>query len=84
MSEKIVQLNEEVIKGQLIPAVYRPLLPQCVFSHATLQGKDCGQDAQGDPRPGEQESSPAEDQSCGGGTALHETERGRQEGRRWH
>ncbi len=67
-----------------IPAVYRPLLPHCFLGNAPLQGKDCGQDAQSDPRPREQESSPAEGQSCGGGTACYEAERGRKEGRRWH
>ena len=67
-----------------IPAVYRPLLPQCFLGNAPLQGKDCGQDAQSDPRSREQESSPAEGQSCGGGTARYEAERGRKEGRRWH
>ena len=67
-----------------ISAVYRPLLPQCFLGNTSLQGKDCGQDAQSDPRPREQESSPAEGQSCGGGTARYEAERGRKEGRRWH
>ena len=42
------------------------------------------QDTQNNPRPGEQESYSQTVQSCGGGTALHEAERGRQEGGRWH
>ena len=40
------------------------------------------QDAQGDPRSREQEDCPRKSQGCGGGAALHEAERGRQEGRR--
>ena len=51
-------------------------------TYSTLS--DCGQDAQSDQRPREQESSPAEGQSCGGGTTRYEAERGRKEGRRWH
>ena len=41
-----------------IPALHRPLLPKCVFRRSSLQGKAGGQDAQGDPRAGEQESLP--------------------------
>ena len=67
-----------------VPALYRPLLPQCILGHASLQGEAGGKDAQGCPRPGKQESSPGKGQSCGGRTALHETERGGQEGRGWH
>ena len=67
-----------------VPALYRPLLPQCILGHASLQGEAGGKDAQGGPRPGKQESSPGKGQSCGGRTALHETERGGQEGRGWH
>ena len=72
------------LRRNWIPAVYRPLLPQYFLSHATLQSEAGGQDAQGNPRPGEQESRPREGQSRSGATALHEAERGRQEGGRWH
>ena len=63
-----------------VPALYRPLLPQCVLGHASLQGEAGGKDAQGDPSPGKQESCPGESQSRGGATALYEAERGCQEG----
>ena len=67
-----------------VPAVYCPLLPQCVLSHSSLQGETGGKNAQGDPRPGKQKSGPGESQSRGGATALHEAERGGQEGGGWH
>jgi putative transposase len=41
-----------------VPALHRPLLPQCVLCHASLQGEAGGKDAQGDPRPGKQEGCP--------------------------
>ena len=37
--------------------MYRPLLPQCVLSHASLQGEAGSQNAQGNPRPGEQKAA---------------------------
>ena len=83
MSKRIVQLNEEVIKGYLKELV-RGSVPQCVLCNTSLQGKAGGKDAQGDPRPGKQKSGPGESQSCGGATALYEAERGRQEGGGWH
>ena len=67
-----------------VPAVYGPLLPQRILGHASFQGKAGGKDAQSDPRPGKQEICPGESQSRGGGTALYEAERGRQEGGGWH
>ena len=57
MSKRIVQLNEEVIKGYLKELV-RGSVPQCVLCNTSLQGKAGGKDAQGDPRPGKQESRP--------------------------
>ena len=67
-----------------VPALYRSLLPQCVFCNASLQGKAGGKDAQGEPCPGKQESRPGECQSLGGATALYEAEKDRQEGGGWH
>lgn len=55
------------------------LLPQCVLSHTSLLGEAGGQDAQGDPRPGVQES-----QNCGRETALYKAERCSQESREWY
>ena len=52
-----------------------------IYPHYTKAG---GKDAQSDPRPGKQEIRPGESQSRGGGTALYEAERGRQEGGGWH
>ena len=46
------------IPGRQVPALYRPFLPQCLFRDAALQGEAGGQDAQGDPCSGEQESCP--------------------------
>ena len=37
-----------------------PLLPQCILSHASLQGKAGGKDAQGDPCPGESKKAARE------------------------
>ncbi len=51
---------------------------------SSLQGEAGGQDAQGDSCTGEQKGCTGEGKSGCGGTAFHETERGRQEGRRWH
>ena len=67
-----------------IPAVYCPLLPQCVLCDTSLQGEAGGQNAQGDPCPGEQESCQGESPSRGGATALYEAERGCQEDRGWY
>ena len=102
MSEKIVQLNEDVIKGQLKELVRgsveetlnepleavgevfpeakyqrcRPLLPQYLLCSASFQGEAGSEDAQGDPRPREQESCPGEGKGCGEGTAFHEAKGG--------
>ena len=59
-------------------------LSQCILCHTSLQGEAGSRDAQGDSRPGEQESCPRKGQSRGGKTALYEAERSCQEGRRWH
>ena len=72
------------VPGSQIPALHCPLLPQRVLCNASFQGKAGGQDAQGDPCSGEQKGCTGEGKSGCGGTAFHETERGRQEGRRWH
>ena len=108
MSEKIVQLNEEIIKGQIkelvrgsveetliemylagipgrqIPALHGAFLPQCFLCCGQIQGQNCGKNAQGDPRPGEQESVPREGEGRGRRVARHEAEGGRQEGRGRH
>ena len=57
--------------------MYRPLLLQCILSYASLQDEVGSQDAQGDLRPKEQESSLGEDQNGSGGIALYEAEGGR-------
>ena len=64
------------VPGGQIPAVYRSLLPQRVLGNAALQGEAGIQDAQGDPRPGEQESRSGEGHSRDGGTAGNEAEGG--------
>ena len=51
---------------------------------AKIQGQNCGKNAQGDPRAGEQKGVPREGESCGRRAARHETEGGRQEGRGRH
>ena len=64
----------EVFPEAKVPALYRSLLPQCVLSYASFQSEAGGQDAQGNPRSGEQESSPRKGQGGGGATAFHEAE----------
>ena len=51
----------------LQPAVHSPLLPQCIFRDALLQDEAGEQDAQGNPRTGEQKGSAREGQTGGGG-----------------
>ena len=46
----------EGIPRSQVPALYRTLLPQCVLCNASFQREAGSQDAQGDPRSGEQES----------------------------
>ena len=49
-----------------------------------IQGQNCGKNAQGDPRAGEQDGLPREGEGRGCRAARHEAEGGRQEGRGWH
>ncbi len=67
------------VPGGQVPALCRPLLPQCVLFCPSFQGKAGCCDAQGDPYSREQESFLREGKSRGGETAFHETEGGRQE-----
>lgn len=46
------------VSGCQTPVVHRPLLPQCFLCNASLQCEAGGQEAQSDPRLGEQESCP--------------------------
>ena len=41
-----------------VQALHSPFLPQCVLCCSAFQSKNCGKDAQGDSRPGEQEGCP--------------------------
>ena len=72
-----------VPRGQ-IPALHGAFLPQRFLCCAKIQGQNCGKNAQGDPRPGEQESVPREGEGRGRRAARHEAEGGRQEGRGRH
>ena len=49
--------GRSVSRGQ-IPALYGSFLPQCVFCRSPFQSETGGQNAQGNPCPGEQESCP--------------------------
>jgi len=72
------------VPGRQIPALYGAFLPQRFLYCAQIQGQNCGENAQGDPRPREQKSVPREGKSCGRRTARHETEGSCQEGRGRH
>ena len=72
------------VPGRQIPALHGAFLPQRFLRCAQIQGQNCGKNAQGDPRPGEQKSVPREGESRGRRAARHETEGGRQEGRGRH
>ena len=74
----------EVFPGRQIPALHGAFLPQCFLCCAQIQGQNCGKNAQGDPRPGEQKGVPREGESCGRRAARHEAEGGCQEGRGRH
>ena len=69
-------LRSRGLDGVKVPALHCPFLPQRVLCHASLQGEAGGQDAQGDPLSGKQESCPGEGQSRGGGTTFYEAEGG--------
>ena len=64
--------GRSVYPGQ-IPALYSPFLPKRILRYPALQGEPGGQNAQGRPCSGEQESRPGEGQSCRGRTAGNET-----------
>ena len=72
------------VPGRQIPALHGAFLPQRFLCCAQIQGQNCGKNAQGDPRPGEQKSVPREGESRGRRAARHEAEGGRQEGRGRH
>lgn len=63
--------------------LHRPLLPQCVLCHPSLQGEAGCQNAQGNPRLGEQECYQRKSQSRSGRAAFHEGERDRKESGGW-
>ena len=48
----------EVFPDGQIPALHGAFLPQCFLCCAKIQGQNCGKNAQGDPRPGEQKGVP--------------------------
>ena len=64
-----------------IPALHGTFLPQRFLCCAQIQGQNCGENAQGDPRTGEQEGFPREGESRCGRAESDEAEGGRQEGR---
>ena len=72
------------VSGRQIPALHGAFLPQRLLRCAQTQGQNCGKNAQGDPRPGEQKGVPREGESRGRRAARHEAEGGRQEGRGRH
>ena len=72
------------VSGRQIPALHGAFLPQRFLCCAQIQGQNCGKNAQGDPRAGEQESVPREGEGRGRRAARHETEGGCQEGRGRH
>ena len=55
-------------------------LPECILCCAQIQGQKCGEDAQSDPRPGEQESLPGEGCLRGCRAKGHEAAGGSEEG----
>ena len=74
----------EVFPPSQVPALYRPLLPQCILRNALFQGKTGGKDTQSDPAQESKKSCPGESQSLGRAAALYEDERGRQKGEGCH
>ena len=72
----------EVVSGCEIPALYGTFLPQCVLRRTAFEGEAGGEDAQGDPRPGEQEGSERKSQSRHCRASRDETEGGGEEGGR--
>ena len=72
------------VSRRQIPALHGAFLPQCFLCCAKIQGQNCGKNAQGDPRAGEQKSVPREGEGCRCRAARHEAEGGRQESRGRH
>ena len=72
------------VSGRQIPALHGAFLSQRFLCCAQIQGQNCGENAQGDPRPGEQKSVPREGKGCCCRAARHEAEGSRQEGRGRH
>ena len=72
------------VPGRQIPALHGAFLPQCFLCCAQIQDQNCGKNAQGDPRPGEQKSVPRKGKGRGCRAVRHEAEGGCQEDRGRH
>ena len=57
-----------------LPGIY-------ILCCAQIQGQNCGKNAQGDPRPGEQKGVPREGKGCGRRAESDEAERSGKESR---
>ena len=84
VSGSIIHFNEEMIKGQikeLVRGSVEENLNELLEAEAV---RKCGENAQGDPRSGEQESIPGEGCRSGCRVESHETAGGRKESRNRH
>ena len=58
VEEALIEMYLAGVPGRQISALHGAFLPQCFLCCAQIQGQNCGENAQGDPRAGEQESVP--------------------------
>ena len=71
--------GKSVSRGE-VPTLCGAFLPECVLGGSQVQGEECGEDAQGDPRSGEQEGIPGEGCRSSCRAEGHEAARGSEEG----
>ena len=72
------------VPGRQIPALHGAFLPQRFLCCAQIQGQNCGENAQGDPRPGEQKGIPREGKGRGRRAESDEAEKSGKEDRGRH